>query len=105
MKFAFVGFRHAHIHLLYQHAQAMPVIKIVATCEEDAATRETLARAGDIHITHESLEAMLTQVACEAVAVGDYSPRQVIQRCWIMALKLLQQNSTAPLAIHHAPCV
>lgn len=76
MKLAFIGFRHPHMYLLYQHAQAMPGIEIVAACEEDATTRQALATRGDIQITHTSLAAMLAAVECEAVAVGDYYARR-----------------------------
>lgn len=72
MKLAFVGFRHAHIHLLYQHAQASPHIGIVGACEPDAATRHSLAQRGDMMITHENLDDLLAQTPCDAVAVGDY---------------------------------
>lgn len=71
MKLAFVGFRHGHIFAMVQHARAMPTIEIVAACEEDAATRQALAARSDIQITHETLDAMLAQVECDAVAVGD----------------------------------
>jgi predicted dehydrogenase len=71
MKLAFVGFRHAHMHLMFQHVQAMPEIEIVAACEEDAATRQALVARGDISITHDNLASMLATVDCDAVAVGD----------------------------------
>ncbi|MCE7989932.1 MAG: gfo/Idh/MocA family oxidoreductase [Caldilinea sp. CFX5] len=70
MKLAFVGFRHAHMIAMYQHAEAMSGIEIVAACEEDAATRQALA-ARPIPITHDRVETMLATVACDAVAVGD----------------------------------
>ena len=71
MKLAFVGFRHAHIYAMVKHAQTMPGLAVVAACEEDAATRQALAARGDIQITHEHLDTMLADVACDAVAVGD----------------------------------
>lgn len=40
MKLAFVGFRHPHIFVMYEHAQANPEIDVVAACEEDADTRQ-----------------------------------------------------------------
>ena len=76
MKVAFVGFRHAHMHLLYQHAQAMPELEIVAACEEDAATRLALAERGAIQITHDRLDTMLAETQCAVVAVGDYYGRR-----------------------------
>lgn len=76
MKLAFMGFRHPHMYVMYQHAQAMPGIEVVATCEEDAATRQLLAVRGDIEITHETLDAMLAEVECDTVAVGDVYGRR-----------------------------
>lgn len=71
MKLAFVGFRHAHMYALYQHAQALPGVEIVGACEEDAVTRQALAARSDLQLTHDTLERMLAQVTCDAVAVGD----------------------------------
>ena len=76
MKVAFVGFRHAHMYLLYQHVQAMPELEIVAACEEDAATRLALAERGAIQITHDRLDTMLAETQCAVVAVGDYYGRR-----------------------------
>jgi len=83
MKLAFVGFRHAHIFVMYQHALALPGIEVVAACEEDAATRQTLATRNDLVLTHETLDAMLDQVECDAVAIGDTYARHgpLILRC------------------------
>ncbi len=71
MKLAFVGFRHPHIFVMYEHAQANPEIDVVAACEEDADTRQALVARPNLKITHESVEQMLAEVACDAVAVGD----------------------------------
>ncbi|CAN5786422.1 Gfo/Idh/MocA family oxidoreductase [soil metagenome] len=87
MKLAFVGFRHAHMYAMHQHVQARPEIEVVAACEEDANTRQILAARGDIQITHEHLDAMLAQVECEVVAVGDYYARR-----GELILKLLAQG-------------
>ena len=72
MKLAFIGFRHPHIFTLYTHAQNRPDIDIVAACEEDADTRATLAEHPTVQLTHSTLTAMLNEVDCDAVAVGDY---------------------------------
>jgi predicted dehydrogenase len=72
LRLAFVGFRHGHIFDLYRRAQAMPEIEVVAACEEDTATRETLARDGAVAITHADCGRMLADCDCDAVAVGDY---------------------------------
>lgn len=72
IRLAFVGFRHSHIFDLYRRAQEMPEIEVVAACEEDAETRAKLAQGGAVAITHDTFDRMLDEVACDAVAVGDY---------------------------------
>lgn len=72
MKLAFCGFRHPHINQLYADALAHPDIEIVAACEEDPATRTTLAAHPQIRITHDNLTEMLTMIDCDAVAIGEY---------------------------------
>ncbi|MFN8489030.1 MAG: Gfo/Idh/MocA family oxidoreductase [Caldilineaceae bacterium] len=83
MKLAFVGFRHAHIFVMHQHALALPNVEVVAACEEDAATRQMLAARNDLVLTHTTLDAMLDQVECDAVAIGDTYARHgpLILRC------------------------
>lgn len=76
MNLAFVGFRHGHIQTLYQHAQAHPAITVVGACEEDSETRAAFTEHPMIHITHATLDAMLDEVVCDAVAVGDYYGRR-----------------------------
>ena len=71
-RFAFVGFRHSHAFDLLSTVVDRPDCEIVAHCEEDAATRESLAKSGRVDITHENYEAMLDDVECDVVAVGDY---------------------------------
>ena len=71
-RFAFVGFRHSHAFDLLSTVVDRPDCEIIAYCEEDAATRQTLAASGRVDITHESYEAMLDDVECDVVAVGDY---------------------------------
>ncbi|MCB0064180.1 MAG: Gfo/Idh/MocA family oxidoreductase, partial [Caldilineaceae bacterium] len=72
MKLAFCGFRHPHIFTLYQHAQQHADIEIVAACEEDETTRGVLASEGKVDLTHQTLAALLAEVDCDTVAVGDY---------------------------------
>ncbi|MBN1640078.1 MAG: Gfo/Idh/MocA family oxidoreductase [Anaerolineae bacterium] len=76
IRLAFVGFRHGHIHDLYRRAQAMPEIEVIAACEDDAATRAQLLESGQVTLTHHALGAMLADVACDAVAIGDYYARR-----------------------------
>jgi predicted dehydrogenase len=72
LRLAFVGFRHGHIFDLYKRATQTAGIEVVAACEEDAATREKVGADGSAKITHADYRRMLDEVACDAVAVGDY---------------------------------
>lgn len=71
VRIAFVGFRHGHIFSMFRHAAERQDISIVAVCEEDAETRETLPAKG-VAVTHTSYARMLAEVECDAVACGDY---------------------------------
>ena len=70
VKIAFIGFRHFHILSLYDLAQQMPGIEVVAACEEDAAGRKLVPDR--VTLTHDSYAAMLDEVDCQVVAVGEY---------------------------------
>lgn len=71
IRMAFVGFQHPHIFGLYKLARQREDIQVVAACEEDAETRAGLA-AHDIEVTHDSYARMLDEVACDAIACGDW---------------------------------
>ncbi len=71
-RFAFIGFQHPHIWDLVTRATAHPDVEIVACCEEDAATRATLAAGGKVKITHTDYRAMLADVPSDAVVVGEW---------------------------------
>jgi len=72
IRFAFAGFRHGHINAVVAAAEEHEGAAVVAACEEDADTRQALATAGHVTVTHDCFERMLEEVACDAVAVGDY---------------------------------
>ena len=72
IRLAIVGFRHNHILDLLERAGEMEGIEVVATCEEDPATREALRSQGTVDVGYDSFEEMLDQVACDAVGIGDY---------------------------------
>ncbi|HEX8523656.1 MAG TPA: Gfo/Idh/MocA family oxidoreductase [Tepidisphaeraceae bacterium] len=72
LKIAFAGFRHGHIMGLYNTCRNHPGVKLVAACEEDAPTRESLNAAGKVEIGHSDYQHMLETVDCDAIAVGDY---------------------------------
>jgi len=71
-RFAFVGFRHPHINDMFARCQQRDDIEIVACCEEDQTTRETLAAEGKVEITHDNFTQMLAEVESDVIAVGDY---------------------------------
>ena len=71
-RFAFVGFRHGHILDLLTGVEERADAEVVACCEEDPATREALAAKGRVKITHTDFTAMLREVECDVVAIGDY---------------------------------
>ena len=76
IKFAFSGFRHAHIVDLYKLASAHPDIEVVAACEENEKARQAAADEAIVEITHSSFAAMLAEVDCEVVAVRDVFARR-----------------------------
>jgi len=71
IRLAFMGLRHGHIFSLYDLARNHPEVEIVAACEEDAATRVSLADT-DYPVTHDDYRRMLDEVPCDTVAVGEY---------------------------------
>ena len=72
IKFAFAGFRHGHIFGLLSAVQAAENCTFVAACEEDQQAREELAANGTVELTHDNYERMLSDIDCDAVAIGDY---------------------------------
>lgn len=75
-RFAFVGFRHSHILDLLEGVGEHADTEVVACCEEDAATREELRAQGRVAITHDDFSAMLRDVECDVIAIGDYYARR-----------------------------
>lgn len=75
-RFAFVGFRHAHILDLLAGVQEHPDTEVTACCEEDAATRESLSSSGKVKITREQFATMLHDLECDVIAIGDYYARR-----------------------------
>ena len=73
LRLAFAGFRHGHILSLYQRSLEHEAVEVVAACEEDdAAAREVASGSSAVEITHRDFGKMLSEVECDAVAVGDY---------------------------------
>lgn len=71
-RIAFAGFRHGHIHDMVNRCKQRPDVAVVACCEEDAPTRQALAQAGQVAVTHDDYARMLREVDCDVVAIGDY---------------------------------
>ena len=64
-KVAFAGFRHGHIDSLLETMNASDDFDVVACCEEDEATRRSLADKGTVAITHERFADVLENVPCD----------------------------------------
>ncbi len=71
IRVAVAGFRHFHIFDLYHRVRAREDTAIVAACEADPRVRTELAAQGAIEITHGDFDAMLAEVDCDVVAIGD----------------------------------
>ncbi len=71
MRLAFVGFRHGHIMGLYDSAMRREDVEVVGACEEDSAARERLRSNGKVKVTHDRFAAMLVEIECDAIAIGD----------------------------------
>lgn len=71
LRMAFAGFRHGHIMDLHRLAARHADLTVVAACEEHAPTREQLAKAGVVKLTHDSCQRMYEQVEFDILAVGD----------------------------------
>ncbi|HET6485589.1 MAG TPA: Gfo/Idh/MocA family oxidoreductase [Spirochaetia bacterium] len=72
LRAAFLGFRHPHVWDAFQRLQERPDVEVVACCEEDPATRESLKRDGKVTITHTDHAALLAEVETDFVVVGDF---------------------------------
>ena len=72
IRIAFLGFRHGHIFSLLEQVRQRTDLELVAAAEEDAATRKALSDGKRVEVTHDSIDQLLKEVPCEAVAVGDY---------------------------------
>ena len=71
-RFAFAGFRHAHILDLHAGVSERGDTQVIACCEEDATTRAALS----VTITHTNFARMLGEVECDVIAIGDYYSRR-----------------------------
>jgi predicted dehydrogenase len=75
-RFAFAGFRHAHILDLLAGVEECPDTEAVACCEEDPGARAELAAKGRVTVTHTDFAKMLAEVECDVVVIGDYYGRR-----------------------------
>ncbi len=70
LKFAFMGFRHGHILDLYNRVKQSPDLELVAACEEDVVGAKGVVDS--VTVTYNDYAAMLDEVECDVVAIGDY---------------------------------
>ena len=70
MKLVMVGFRHGHAGAIYQTAQKLDFVDIVACVEEDPAAREGIPAQLGVELTHESFQQVLDEVEFDALLPG-----------------------------------
>ena len=70
-RFAFIGLRHPHIFDMYRRCRERNDVDVVASCEEDAVTRDELAKSGTATVTHDRYENVLKEIDADVIAVGD----------------------------------
>ncbi len=75
-RFAFAGFRHAHILDLLAGVEERDDCEVVACCEDDPDTRKACAENGRVRLTHSDFATMLREVDCDVIAIGDYYSRR-----------------------------
>ena len=76
MRIAFAGLRHVHILMLHRMLRERDDVEIVAVSEAEPAARQGLADGGEVQVTHDDYPALLADVDCDAVAIGDYYGRR-----------------------------
>ena len=72
IKFAFAGFRHAHINALYKLAKDNPQVEIAAAWEANAKARADAEEALGVSFTHDNYSDMLKNEEIDVVVIGDY---------------------------------
>jgi predicted dehydrogenase len=77
IKVAFAGFRHGHVQAMYQTAQRMGQVEIVACVDEDGpeAHGSSLPVLG-VELTHESLDQVLAEVDFDVLACAEVYGRR-----------------------------
>lgn len=72
LKFAIAGMRHGHINDLIARVRERPDTKLVAVCEQDAATRAKLDPAALGAPVIDSRQRLWSDIECDVVGIGDY---------------------------------
>jgi len=72
LRVAFVGFRHGHISSLYQAAQELDYVEIVAAVEEDKSALADVVEPMGLELTHETMDEVMDDVEFDVLACGDY---------------------------------
>ncbi len=73
-RIAIAGLRHNHVFAAIRAAEERPGVEVVACAEDHAPTRESLRDR--IRFTHDDTLAMIRDVDCDIVLVGDYFARR-----------------------------
>ena len=71
LRIAFAGLRHGHIFQLYRMVQEHPLYEITGAFEEDPAAKKAAMEQG-VSCFYDSFEALLSDPAVDAVALGGY---------------------------------
>ncbi len=69
-RIAFAGFRHPHIHMLYQQARQLG-LDIAGAFEGNSQAQEDARKALGVSFTHDSYAALLADPAIDLIAIGD----------------------------------
>ena len=72
MRLAIVGFRHGHVGAIYNAAEKLEFVEVVACVEEDPAAREDIPAELGVALTHDTFDQALDEVEFDAVACVDY---------------------------------
>lgn len=71
IRFAIAGIRHSHILGIAKSVALFEGCELVAYCEEDEKTRNTLNAEGNFKITYDSYDKLLETCEFDVVAIGD----------------------------------
>lgn len=76
VRVAFVGFRHGHVQAMYQTAQRLDYVDIVACVEEEPGAHGSSVGALGVELTHETFDQVLAEVEFDVLACVDCYARR-----------------------------